>query len=63
MLQVVSEPDIGRCVSLLTVSRRGVDTRWCASKDSGPKGGGFGGGPTSTGERNECHKDVGLEKG
>ena len=38
-LQIVSEPDTGRCVSLLAVPRRGVDTRRCASKDAGPKGG------------------------
>ena len=25
-------------------------------KDAGPKGGGFGGGPTSIGERNECQR-------
>ena len=32
----------------------GVDTRRCASKDAGSEGGGFGGGPTSIGEKNEC---------
>ena len=32
---------------------KGVDTKRCASKDAGPEGGGFGGGPTSIGERNE----------
>ena len=35
-------------------SPKGVDTRWCASKDVGPRRGGFGGGPTSIGARNEC---------
>ena len=35
-LQIVSKLDTGRCVSLLTISRRGVDTRRCASKDAGP---------------------------
>ena len=32
---MVSEPDTGRCASLLAVLRRGVDTRRCASKDAG----------------------------
>ena len=36
---MVSEPDTGRCVSLLVVSPKGLDTRWCASKDVGLKGG------------------------
>ena len=45
---MVSEPDTGRCVSLLAVPRRGVDTRQCVSKDAGPQRGcGFGGGSTS----------------
>ena len=35
-LQMVSEPDTGRCISFLTIPRRGVDTRRCASKDAGP---------------------------
>ena len=34
---MVSEPDTERCASLLAVPRRGVDTRWCASKDAGPQ--------------------------
>ena len=38
-LQMVSEPDTGRCASLLAVPRRGVDTRRCASKDTGPQRG------------------------
>ncbi|KAG7024023.1 hypothetical protein SDJN02_15052, partial [Cucurbita argyrosperma subsp. argyrosperma] len=38
-LQMVSEPDTGRCASLLAVPRRGVDTRRCASKDAGPRRG------------------------
>ena len=38
-LQMVSESDTRRCVNLLTVLRRRVDTRWCASKDAGPKEG------------------------
>ena len=41
-------------------SPKGVDTRRCANKDAGPKGGGFGEGPTLNGERNECQ---GLERG
>ena len=32
-------------------SPKGVDTRRCANKDAGPKGGRFGRGPTSIGER------------
>ena len=40
MLQMLSEPDTGRCASLLAVLRRGVDTRRCASKDAGPRRGG-----------------------
>ena len=68
-LQMVSEPNIGRCVSEEAEPRRRmdtrqcaseeakprreVDTRQCASKDAGPGEGGLGG-PTSIGERNEC---------
>ena len=33
------EPEIGRCVSLLAVPRRVVDTRRCASKDTAPQRG------------------------
>ena len=51
---MVSEPGTGLCASEEAVPQRGVDTRRCASKDAGPKGGGFGGGPTSIEERNEC---------
>ena len=36
---MVSEPITGRCIGLLAVPQRGVDTRRCASKDAGPKGG------------------------
>ena len=32
---------------------KGVDTRWCANKDVGPRNGGLGG-PTLIGEGNEC---------
>ena len=38
-LQMVSEPDTGRCASEEAVSRRGVDTRWYASRDAGPERG------------------------
>ena len=51
---MVLESDNGQYASLLTVPRRGVDTRRCASKGAGSKGGGFGGGPTSIGRRKEC---------
>ena len=40
-LQMVSEPDIGRCVSEKVLPRSGVDKRRCASKNAGPKGGGL----------------------
>ena len=36
-LQMVSEPITGRCAGLLAVSRRGVDTRRCASKVARPQ--------------------------
>ena len=44
-------------------SPKGVDMRWCASKDAGPEGGGFGEGPTSIGERNECQQGHWALKG
>ena len=62
-LQMVSKSDIGRCASLLAVPRRGVDTKRCASKDAGPKGGRFKGGPTSIGERKECQQERWAPKG
>ena len=37
--------------------------RRCASKDAGPKGGGFGGSPTSIGERNEYQRGRWAPKG
>ena len=55
-LQMVSEPDTKRCVSILAIPQRGVDTRQCASNDAGLKGGGFGGAPTSIGGRKECQR-------
>ena len=36
---MVSKPDTRRCVSLLAVPRRGVDTTRCASKDAGSQKG------------------------
>ena len=36
---MVSEPDTGRCVSLLAVPRKGVDMMRCASKDVGTQRG------------------------
>ena len=36
-LQIVSESDTRRCVSLLVVPQRGVDIRWCANKDVRPQ--------------------------
>ena len=35
LLQMVSEPDTGRCASEEAKPRRGVDVRRCASKDVG----------------------------
>lgn len=35
-LQLVLEPDTGRCANLFAVPRIGVDTSLCASKDAGP---------------------------
>ena len=38
-------------------SPKGVDTRWCVSKDAGhQRGVGFGGGPTSIRGRKECQR-------
>ena len=60
---MVSETDIGRCVSLLAIPRRGVDMRRCASKDAGPKGGWIWGRPTSIGGRKECQQERWAPKG
>ena len=38
-LQIVSEPDTGRCASEEVEPQRGVDTRLCVSKDIGPRRG------------------------
>ena len=56
-LQMVSEPNTGRCASLLAVPRREVDTRRCASKDSRPKGVDLGVVPHQLEERNSANKD------
>ena len=37
LLQMVSEPDTGRYANEEAEARRGVDTRRCASKDTGPR--------------------------
>ena len=56
-LQMVSELDIGRCASEEAGSQRGVDTRQCANKDTGPRRGQIGvGSPTSIKEGNECQQ-------
>ena len=61
---MVLKPDIGRCASLLAVLRRMVDTRQCASKDTGPQRGWIWGQ-----SHIECRKDrvsartLGLEGG
>ena len=46
-LQMVSEPDTGLC----------------ANEEVVPKGGGFGGGLTSIGERNKCRRERCVPKG
>ena len=60
---MVLEPDTERCASLLAVPQREVDTRRCASKNAGPKGGGFGGGPTLIRGRKECQRGRWATKG
>ena len=63
-LQMVSEPDTGRCVSLLAVPRRGVDTRWCASKDAEPQTGvDLGVVPHRLEEGKNACEDVGPRRG
>ena len=52
-LQMVSESRHQTMCQWEGCSLKGVDTRRCASKDVGSKGGGFGGVPTSIDERNE----------
>ena len=37
-LQMVSELDTGQCASEKAEPLRGVDMRWCVSKDAGPWG-------------------------
>ena len=60
---MVSEPDIGRCASLLAVPPKGVDTRRCASKDAGPKGGGgFGAVPHELEEGKSASEDAGPRR-
>ena len=39
LLQMVSEPDTGRCANEEVVPRSGVETRRHASKDAGPRRG------------------------
>ena len=61
-LQMISESDTGRCVSLLTVPRRGIDTSGVPVIMLGLKWGWIWGGPTSIGGRKECQR-VGPEGG
>ena len=42
LLQMVSEPDIRRCISEEAKPQKGIDTRQCASKDAGPRRGWIG---------------------
>ena len=42
-LQMISELNTGRCASNEAKPRRGMDTRWCANKDTGPRKGWIGG--------------------
>ena len=54
---MVSEPDTGQCASEEALPRRGGKHEVvCQQGCWAPKGGGFGGGPTSLGERNECQR-------
>ena len=54
-LQMVLEPDIRPYASEEAVSRRDRHKAMC-SKDTGLKGGGFGGGSTSIGGRKDCQR-------
>jgi len=61
---MVSEPDIRRCTSLLVVPRRGVDTRWCASKDAGFQMGWFWGVvPHQLEEGKSANENTGSQRG
>ena len=63
-LQMVSELDTGRCVNTYCFSK-GIDTRWCANKNTEPQMEWIWWdrwGPTSIGERNECHEDAGPRR-
>ena len=62
---MISEPNTGRCVSLLTVPQRGIDTRWCASKDVGlQRGVDLGGGvPHRLEKGTSASKDAGPKGG
>ena len=54
----------GRCVSLLAISREGVDTRRCASKDAGPQRMvDLGVVPHRLEEEKSVSEDVGLQRG
>ena len=61
---MVSEPDTGRCVSLLAVPRRGVDTRRSASKNAGPQRGAvLGAVPHRLEEGKSASEDAGPRRG
>ena len=60
---MVLELGSGRCVSLLVVPRKGVDTRRCASKDARPQRGGFGVVPHRLKERKSVNEDAGPRRG
>ena len=57
-------PHTGRCVSLLTVPRRGVDMRRCASKNAGPQRGvNLGVVPHRLEEGKSASEDTGPRRG
>ena len=56
LLQMVSEPDTGRCASEEAEPQRGVDTKRYARKDAGPPKGGGLGSSTLIGKGNECQR-------
>ena len=61
---MVSEPVIGRCVGLLVVPLRGVDTRWCASKDAGlQRGVDLGAVPHRLDKGTSASEDTGPRRG
>ena len=63
LLQMVLEPNTGQCTSEEVESRRGVDTRQCASKDAGSRKGWIWGVPHRLEKGNECQQGRQALKG